>query len=469
MDEQLSFLPEIINDLNTSIFTVKGDTFVYFGKVKKFFKIEVSPSGYLMQIPILAEQGPYVLSSIVNSKQLKKIVSTFLKMSKRVIPGTTMMDLNKPWSITRLYLNVSLDCNLRCKYCYVADGREFMLATMPLTVATEAVDWLVTRKNHMLPLQIRFFGGEPLLNMPVIRQTILYCEKLKGKNNIKFEYFLSTNGTLIDEEVALFLKQYNVHVKISIDGPESVHNRNRKYADGNGSYEATVRGIRTIQKCGVLPTACVTLEQLTAAQIKMSLEELRSMGIENVQWQAAVLDSGVSAGDEAHELEALACQCWEGVLSGYDGYLSLFAPGFKKMADPEPVFPGCGAGINSLMVSPNADLYLCQRFLGQHDFVAGNIRKGCLNNKLKKIIFESIEAQLENCRNCWLVYLCSKGCFYANYFKRGDPGSVDGKACLDTAAYYRYAVWLLFQLTLKQPQKLQGLLQHRTYMDVEHE
>ena len=118
---------------------------------------------------------------------------------------------------------VTNDCNLRCKYCYVNKERQYM----PFPIAQKAVD--ITHEKLMnlhkeFPTldfiqqktgYIYFFGGEPLLNYPVIKQTVEYAEKTYPND---FHYGLVTNGMLLTKEMCEFFQKYKVNIKISYDG-----------------------------------------------------------------------------------------------------------------------------------------------------------------------------------------------------------------------------------------------------------
>ena len=87
----------------------------------------------------------------------------------------------------------------------------------------------------VLPIMLAFYGGEPLLNLMLIKQSVEYIKEKAFGKNIKFA--ITTNGTLLTHEIVDFLVENNFQLAISLDGPESVHDQHRKFANSDkGSF-----------------------------------------------------------------------------------------------------------------------------------------------------------------------------------------------------------------------------------------
>ncbi len=134
-----------------------------------------------------------------------------------------------------LYLAVTLDCNLRCIYCYARGGesKEYMRFTTARKVMEKYYD-----DN----LKVQFTGGEPLLNFKLIK-------RLAERYNAKFS--VQTNGTLLDIEKIEKLMELGVTVGVSIDGPPKVNDKLRPYADGRGSTKDVLRAMMLLKSFGV--------------------------------------------------------------------------------------------------------------------------------------------------------------------------------------------------------------------------
>lgn len=106
-----------------------------------------------------------------------------------------------PAPIKSMCLNIAHDCNLRCEYCFAAKG-DFghgrML--MPFEVGKAAIDFLIRHSGGRHNLELDFFGGEPLMNFPVVRQVVEYARSIEKQHNKNFRFTITTNGLLLDDE-----------------------------------------------------------------------------------------------------------------------------------------------------------------------------------------------------------------------------------------------------------------------------
>jgi uncharacterized protein len=148
--------------------------------------------------------------------------------------------------------NIELDlaeaCNLRCRYCYMSDNDALHHGLMSWETARQSVDLAFTRGASAEAIHITFFGGEPLLNKPVLKQAIAYSQQLGAERGKNVTYSMTTNGTLLDDEVIDLIKQYNFGLMVSIDGPPEVHDAVRPFAHGEGSFAAAAGGVRRLME-----------------------------------------------------------------------------------------------------------------------------------------------------------------------------------------------------------------------------
>lgn len=121
--------------------------------------------------------------------------------------------------VKAMCLHVAHDCNLACRYCFAGEGeyhgdRELM----SLEVGKKALDYLVEHSGNRINLEVDFFGGEPLLNWEVVKQLVAYGRSLEKTWNKKFRFTLTTNGTLLTDEIMDFVNQEMSNLVLSIDG-----------------------------------------------------------------------------------------------------------------------------------------------------------------------------------------------------------------------------------------------------------
>ena len=162
-----------------------------------------------------------------------------------------------------LVLNITHACNLRCHYCHntgnVYDGcRVHSVKSMSFDLARKLIaDRLFYSKNSKDSVDIIFFGGEPLLEFQKLRALIMYARQEKRRLNHKtksFQFSMATNGILLTEDIIKFCIKNRIHLQVSIDGPQAIHDKNRMTADGRGSFRQVVRNLKELKRLSAAST-----------------------------------------------------------------------------------------------------------------------------------------------------------------------------------------------------------------------
>lgn len=144
-------------------------------------------------------------------------------------------------SVKAICLNVAHTCNLSCEYCFAKGGKYHGPdAIMTINTAKEAIDFLIANSSNHYNLDVDFFGGEPLMNWDVVTQTVDYARSLEDKYNKHFNFTLTTNGMLLDDDKIDYLNENMKNVVLSLDGRQEVHDEFRKTIGGKGSFETVV-------------------------------------------------------------------------------------------------------------------------------------------------------------------------------------------------------------------------------------
>lgn len=146
--------------------------------------------------------------------------------------------------IKALCLNVSHDCDLRCAYCFASQGSfNKERALMSLEVAKASVDFLINNSGKRHNLEIDFFGGEPLLNFDVVKQTVLYAKQREKETGKKFKFTLTTNALKLNQETSSFINENMDNVVLSLDGRKKVHDKMRPQKNNKESYDIIIKNI----------------------------------------------------------------------------------------------------------------------------------------------------------------------------------------------------------------------------------
>jgi uncharacterized protein len=152
-----------------------------------------------------------------------------------------------------MVLNVTNQCNLSCTYCYeysedkivdTENGKQPKF--MSEETARQSVEFMLKESGDNKVAHITFFGGETLLNFPVLQKTIAYARQRGAEVGKEVDFSLTTNGTLLKPEIIEFLAENRVGVTISIDGPREVQDKFRVFHNGTGSYDVVAPKIREL-------------------------------------------------------------------------------------------------------------------------------------------------------------------------------------------------------------------------------
>ncbi|AFS77135.1 radical SAM domain-containing protein [Gottschalkia acidurici 9a] len=216
------------------------NTLIKYNSFKKLFEINISNE-------ILLEKLKEV-QKIVEFENILK-APTVKELTGDAVVALDDRLLNRREQLT---LELTEKCNMRCKYCIYHDGqggyRNFGNKDMTFDVAKKAIDEFMRDSTKSDQVSITFYGGEPLVKFDLIKQCVEYCQDTY-KNRI-IDYSMTTNATLIDEEIADWLANLKglTHMLISIDGPRNIHNSNRIFKNGEGTFDATMRGLNLLVK-----------------------------------------------------------------------------------------------------------------------------------------------------------------------------------------------------------------------------
>jgi uncharacterized protein len=117
---------------------------------------------------------------------------------------------------------------------------------MSLETAMKAIDIFRAHSVDADERCISFWGGEPLIRFRFMKRLIEYAKATKVTEPLRFQF--TTNASLITPEIAAFLKEHNVGLLVSLDGPQAVHDRQRVGPSGRGTFDQVMRGLRHLRE-----------------------------------------------------------------------------------------------------------------------------------------------------------------------------------------------------------------------------
>ena len=173
---------------------------------------------------------------------------------------------------------VTTACNVGCVYCQANNGVSCSSLFMSKEIAEHAVD--IALQSPAPYLNFEFQGGEPLLNFDIIKHIVAYAEEHKGKHEIS--YNIVSNLTLLNDEILDFMVEHKFGVSTSIDGPEYVHDQNRPFKNGNGTYQTAVAAIKKIQARGIRVGAIQTTTRTSLKYPRAIVRAYKELGFESI-------------------------------------------------------------------------------------------------------------------------------------------------------------------------------------------
>src|SRR5579863_4516504 len=188
--------------------------------------------------------------------------------------------------IQTLVMNLTNQCNLSCQYCYEFGADK--LATpegkpkfMDLETAKTSVDFLLAQSEGRRSVHITFFGGETLMNFPLLKQVVAYANERATEQDRHIDFSLTTNATLLTPAIIGFLSENRIGVTVSMDGPKEMHDHLRVFSNGKGSYDIIEPRVRAlIQNHRTRPiTARVTLTAGVSDVVRIFRHLKQDLGI----------------------------------------------------------------------------------------------------------------------------------------------------------------------------------------------
>jgi uncharacterized protein len=337
----------------------------------------------------------------------------------------------------RTTLEITQQCNLRCKYCTYGGGfedhRNHSQKRMSMELLTKSIHAAVQHGSALDEIGFGFYGGEPLLAFDLIQAAVNIAKTEAPGKQLTFS--ITTNATLLDKKIAEFLKDSNFNVLVSLDGPQSMHDRYRVYPDGVGSYCNTTRGLRTLLdvfpqeahgKIGlsmVVPSSdwFATLEELweTEPWIPQSIHTLVT-GINPPAGMdmPAPPQSSVSLFDKWIDHAKTGGSSKAAVEKDiFDGSFAKLHQRPQSPSHRKYFFPNgcCIPGTRKIYVDAEGMYLLCERVHGAPNI--GSIESGIDLQAIKKIIADYCSLSFQDCRDCSMISICTL--CYMDAYKNG--------------------------------------------------
>jgi uncharacterized protein len=358
-----------------------------------------------------------------------------------------------PFPLATLVLNVTNKCNLSCTYCYeygedrltAGDGSKGTgKPKMDDDTARQSIDFLLRSCGDRPQVSITFFGGETLLNFPAIRTATEYAEAEAQKKRKRVHYSLTTNATLLTDEVVDFLTKHRFGITISIDGAQQDQDRHRTFQKGVGSFDVIAPRIRHLlatnkARMGRSIGARVTLTAGASPAPATYRFLTQELGFDEVGFAPVTAGLGreYALGEKGYEkllrefgelAEDYVAAALRNETHGFANLGDLLRELHQGVNKAHP----CGAGLGLLGVSTEGELGLCHRFVESKSHAVGTVTTGIDESVRTAFLTQAHIDQKTDCTQCFARPLCAGGCYHEAHVRYGDA----------TVANLHYCEWI---------------------------
>ncbi|MHB1317384.1 MAG: anaerobic sulfatase maturase [Anaerolineae bacterium] len=318
----------------------------------------------------------------------------------------------------------SADCNLHCAYCFYHERPTDPYSGGPVRrMSGDVLETLISQAMKLDRTQAIFGwqGGEPTLCGLGFFEQVVALQQRYGFPGQSVSNGLQTNGLLLDEDWARFLRRYNFLVGVSLDGPEQYHDRYRVHVNGAGTHARVMESIARLERQGVAFNILSVVNRETAGHGAEIYDYLVDQGFRYLQFIPCVeMDPGTGEIAEfsvtPEQYGNFLCEVFDRWYAG--GYPEVSIRDFDSILG---TYVGQGASVccyqercgSYLVVEYNGDLYPCDFYVRQ-DLLLGNLSEITLQNafrsdKLERFVGHKSDPR-EECQRCAWQRLCRQGC-----------------------------------------------------------
>lgn len=362
-----------------------------------------------------------------------------------------------------LWLNLAHDCNLRCQYCYADYGKyKHQTQLMPKKVVDSCINyWFEHIDKTKKVFHIIFFGGEPLMNLDMLIYTVNKVNDLLESIQGKAIFNLTTNGTILNQEILNLLVDNRFNLAVSIDGLEDIHNTNRPYASGKKSYKDIINNVKKILTIYPKLSVNMVVQEKDIPFIKRSVENLWSLGVKFVNVSLCI-DKDVKLAYESlsrfeKEIEYLANTTYQNIVDRNYYVLENIIDTMSNIKYRD----NCGKCTlytnGAFVFAPNGDAYKCYKAVGEDEYKIANIFDedvNLLKNRKRKPI-------IDKCKKCEIQALCNDGCLLEHQLYTNDVKHPAVEFCNKTKIIQKQGINTYAKLLLNNKEALDAFFEWR--------
>lgn len=335
-------------------------------------------------------------------------------------------------------VNITTDCNLRCKYCFVDCG-SFVGENMTENVMRRTIEEMYKMPNRKVTFELQ--GGEPLCNFEGMEHFVEIAEELRQGTDKIVKYRIMTNVTLVDDKFVKLAKKYNINIGVSVDGPGDMTDLSRVDINGKGCFSQVDAGLDFLKKNGLTPDGAVcTIGQHNCKDSYKIVDYFLEKGIgfkpRPANYSGRELEEHTTT-KKGEWFEAFKEMYYRSKETGAINFsIHIFEENvYSPIRDYICLRYPCGAAREIITVNPDGSVYPCDGFKGNEPFLMGNILNENLFDMLQKEWVKKLRQRtyehIPSCSKCIFRGMCCSCCYSAygafGTVYREDPHCYDRK------------------------------------------
>lgn len=321
-------------------------------------------------------------------------------------------------------IHLTEKCNLNCTYCYENKRNK----DISLEDIKNLIDYEISRKQKYSI--IIFYGGEPLLQKNIIKDTIDYINSKNSKTD--FYYGITTNGTQLDDDFIKYMKENKfINIAYSIDGMKETHDLNRKTIDGNGTFDIVEKNAKKLLNSFDEVVAMSVITRNNLSKLSNNVEYLINMGFKYINllfdysqdWKDNDLYEIKKQYNKIAEIYA------NKILQECDVEIPLIDEKIRTyIKDEYNCNEDCKLGMETINIGTDGNFYPCMQFVNNQNFIIGTCKDGIDINARLSLIKNS-KKENDICKNCAIRKRCKHTCACRNYILTNNINKLSPVIC----------------------------------------
>ena len=341
-----------------------------------------------------------------------------------------------------LVLLITQTCNLKCSYCFAEAYMDSNSDNRVMSPATARISIEKILKSVTDLRKILFFGGEPLIGFAAIRESVKASEEYCRAYQAQMPAFtISTNGTLINQKIIDFFQKHNFSVIISLDGPQAVNDKQRKFRSGKGTYDTVIKKIDLLRDAGIeisIEVVFTDNHKYYKETIESTYEFLTKLGGRDIILTPAIGGSPDESINESllTDLEQNYTASTEKIMDSWLTDSPIRMPYWfdimHTLLSRNSSARSCGAGFERITVDCSGKVFPCYMLISDSLFM-GNVNDkdfpGKNFTRVTALMRRTSKDSFAKCVKCWAKNLCSP-CYGDTFFANGNLSAPRESICV---------------------------------------